>query len=39
MVGLTYDAGALIAAESGDHKLWTLHRRALILEFETLGSS
>lgn len=29
MAGLTYDAGALIAAERGDRKLWTLHRRAL----------
>lgn len=29
MAGLTYDAGALIAGERGDRKLWTLHRRAL----------
>lgn len=27
--GLTYDAGALIAAESNNRGLWALHRRAL----------
>jgi len=27
--GITYDTGALIAAERGDDRLWTLHRRAL----------
>ncbi len=27
--GLTYDTGALIAAERGDRRLWALHRRAL----------
>lgn len=29
MAGLTYDAGALIAAERNDRRLWALHRRAL----------
>ena len=29
MSGITYDAGALIAAERGDRRLWALHRRAL----------
>lgn len=29
MPGITYDTGALIAAERGDDRLWTLHRRAL----------
>lgn len=29
MTGLTYDAGALIAAERGDRRMWALHRRAL----------
>ena len=29
MAGITYDAGALIAAERNDHRLWALHRRAL----------
>ena len=29
MVGLTYDAGALIAAERSDRRFWALHRRAL----------
>jgi len=27
--GITYDAGALVAAERGDRLLWSLHRRAL----------
>jgi hypothetical protein len=29
MAGITYDAGALIAAERNDRQLWALHRRAL----------
>ena len=29
MTGLTYDTGALIAAECGSRQLWVLHRRAL----------
>ena len=29
MSGLTYDAGALIAAERDDRRVWALHRRAL----------
>ena len=29
MSGVTYDAGALIAAERADRRLWALHRRAL----------
>ena len=29
MPGITYDTGALIAAERGDRRLWALHRRAL----------
>ncbi len=29
MPGITYDAGALIAAERNDRRLWALHRRAL----------
>lgn len=29
MSGLTYDAGALLAAEAGDRRMWALHRRAL----------
>ena len=29
MFGITYDAGALIAAERNDRRLWALHRRAL----------
>lgn len=29
MTGLTYDTGALIAAERNDRILWALHRRAL----------
>ncbi|CAN5743666.1 hypothetical protein BH24ACT3_BH24ACT3_01420 [soil metagenome] len=29
MSGLTYDAGALVAAEGSDRSLWALHRRAL----------
>jgi hypothetical protein len=28
-VGLTYDTGALIAADRGDRRMWLLHRRAL----------
>lgn len=28
-VGLVYDTGALIAAESGDRRMWALHARAL----------
>jgi hypothetical protein len=27
--GVTYDAGALIAAERNSHKMWALHRRLL----------
>ena len=29
MPGITYDAGALIAAERADRRLWALHKRAL----------
>lgn len=29
MTGLTYDTGALIAAERNDRRMWALHRRAL----------
>lgn len=29
MSGLTYDTGALIAAESNDRTLWAIHKRAL----------
>ena len=29
MAGITYDAGALIAAERGDRRVWALHRRAI----------
>jgi len=29
LIGLTYDTGALIAAERGDRRMWALHRRAL----------
>ncbi|MEE9415556.1 MAG: hypothetical protein V3V01_09745 [Acidimicrobiales bacterium] len=29
MAGLTYDTGALIAAERNDERVWALHRRAL----------
>jgi hypothetical protein len=29
MPGVTYDAGALIAAERNDRRMWALHRRAL----------
>ena len=29
MAGITYDTGALIAAERGERRLWALHRRAL----------
>ena len=29
MAGTTYDAGALIAAERDDRRMWALHRRAL----------
>ena len=29
MSGITYDAGALIAAERDDRRMWALHRRAL----------
>lgn len=29
MSGLVYDAGALIAAESGDRRVWAIHKRAL----------
>jgi len=28
-VGITYDAGALVAAERSDRRLWALHRRSL----------
>lgn len=29
MGGVTYDAGALLAAERADRRLWALHRRSL----------
>ena len=29
MSGLTYDAGALVAAEGNNRRMWALHRRAL----------
>ena len=29
MCGITYDAGALVAAERNQRRLWALHRRAL----------
>lgn len=29
MPGITYDTGALIAAERGDRRMWALHRRSL----------
>ncbi len=29
MPGITYDTGALLAAEKGDRRMWALHRRAL----------
>lgn len=29
MIGLTYDAGALIAAEAGDRAMWATHGEAL----------
>ena len=29
MGGITYDSGALLAAEKGDRGLWAVHRRAL----------
>lgn len=29
MSGLTYDAGALVAAEGDDRRMWAMHRRAL----------
>ncbi len=29
MPGITYDAGALVAAERANRRLWSLHRRAL----------
>lgn len=28
--GLTYDTGALIAADRRDHRMWAIHRRALV---------
>ena len=28
-MGLTYDAGALVAAERNDRRMWALHRRTL----------
>ena len=30
MSGLTYDAGALIAAERGERRMWLIHQRALM---------
>jgi hypothetical protein len=27
--GITYDTGALVAAEGGDRRVWAMHRRAL----------
>lgn len=32
MPGLTYDSGALIAAERGDRRMWVIHGRALARE-------
>ena len=29
MTGITYDTGALIAAERSDHQMWVLHQEAL----------
>lgn len=29
MSGLTYDTGALLAAEAGERRMWALHRRAI----------
>ncbi len=29
MAGLVYDAGALIAADGNDRRMWAIHRRAL----------
>lgn len=29
MSGLTYDTGALVAAEGDDRRMWAMHRRAL----------
>ena len=29
MSGITYDTGALLAAEDADRRMWALHRRAL----------
>lgn len=29
MPGITYDTGALIAAERNNRRIWALHRRAL----------
>jgi hypothetical protein len=29
VTGLTYDTGALLAAEGNDRRMWALHRRAL----------
>jgi len=29
MTGITYDTGALLAAERGNRRVWALHRRAL----------
>lgn len=29
MSGLTYDAGALLAAEGNDRRMWAIHRRAI----------
>ena len=29
MSGITYDTGALVAAEGGDRRVWAMHRRAL----------
>ncbi len=29
MAGITYDTGALLAAEKGDRSLWALHKQAL----------
>ena len=29
MAGLTYDTGALLAAEANDRRIWAMHRRAL----------
>ncbi|GMU68680.1 MAG: hypothetical protein AMXMBFR37_10120 [Steroidobacteraceae bacterium] len=29
-MGITYDTGALLAAEAGDRKIWSIHARSLL---------